>query len=155
MVTEYGAYGWSYEEVLPLFKKTENNSDHNVSDKYHGRNGPIGVSTAALPDPIHQYYFQELNNQGYQYIDINGANQSGYYLTQSTIKDGIRSSSANGYLESGICPTLTVVTNALVNKILIKPDLDGIPIAYGVQFVKNNTIYTVNANREVIVSAGY
>ena len=153
-MTQYGATGWGYNDVMPLFKLTENNTDPTVSSIYHGRNGPIGVSTAAISSPIDNIYFDALSSQGFTKTDINGPTQVGYMLCQSTIKNGLRASTANGYLESNICPTVTTVTQALVNKILIRPDTDGTPIAYGVQFIKNFITYTVMANKEVILSAG-
>jgi len=154
LVSEFGATGWGSKDVLPLFKMTENNSDPTVSDIYHGRGGPIGVSTPAQPNPIQKIFIDWAQTQGYPLNDINGANQSGVYLVQSTIKHGLRASTSSGYLESGICNSVTILTGALVNKILIGPDTDGKPIAYGVRFTKNLMTYTVNATKEVILSAG-
>ncbi|CAG2165107.1 unnamed protein product [Oppiella nova] len=152
-VTQYGATGWGYNDVLPLFKLTENNTDPNVSDIYHGRNGPIGVSTASMISPIDKIFLETLSAQGIPYNDVNGPIQAGIMTVQSTINRGLRASTATGYLESNICPTVTIVTKATVNKVLISWDTDGKPIAYGVQFIKNLITYTVLANREVILSA--
>ncbi|CAG2177383.1 unnamed protein product, partial [Oppiella nova] len=149
-VTQYGATGWGYNDVMPLFKLTENNTDPNVSGIYHGRNGPIGVSSVSNVSPIDKIFLETLSTQGFSYTDVNGPTQAGIMLLQSTINRGLRASTATGYLESNICPTVTIVTKATVNKVLISWDTDGKPIAYGVQFIKNLITYTVLANREPI-----
>ncbi|CAG2165109.1 unnamed protein product [Oppiella nova] len=153
-VTQYGATGWGYNDVMPLFKLTENNTDPNVSGIYHGRNGPIGVSSVSNVSPIDKIFLETLSTQGFSYTDVNGPIQAGIMLLQSTVNRGLRASTATGYLESNICPTVTIVTKATVSKVLISWDTDGKPIAYGVQFIKNLITYTVLANREVILSAG-
>jgi len=153
MADNYGAKGWSYDEVLPLFKRTENNSNY-FNNTYHGNDGPMGVTSPPLPDPIQLIWMNSLKDEGIPIIDTNGETQLGQTLLQTTIKNGLRSGTANAFLESGICPTLTIVTRALVTKVLIESNTNGIPFASGVEFIKNNKTYSVKANKEVILSAG-
>ncbi|XP_054154850.1 L-sorbose 1-dehydrogenase-like, partial [Oppia nitens] len=160
IASKYGAIGWDYASVLPVFKQMENNTDPRVSDQYHGRQGPVGVSTPGEPFPIYAKQAEAALEWGLDYTDINGPNQTGFTIAQSTIARGLRSSTLNAYLESGLCPQLTIVIGAQVSKILITREHTNnnsglLPRAQGVRFIKNNrTLHTVMANREVIVSAG-
>ncbi|CAG2172546.1 unnamed protein product, partial [Oppiella nova] len=120
IVTKYGGYGWAYKDVLPLFKRTENNSDPTLSDVYHGRNGPIGVSTAALPDPATQKFVDAAVEQGHHIIDINGRTQVGVTIAQSTIKQGIRSSTANGPKS---CGTIRLNSTDITDVPILNPQL--------------------------------
>ncbi|CAG2171754.1 unnamed protein product [Oppiella nova] len=77
---EYGAKGRSYEEILPYFIKSENNSDYKlVGDNpgYHGTNGPIDISSDPSPHPILSLHNKALNEFGIQTIDVNGPEQLG------------------------------------------------------------------------------
>ncbi|XP_054154793.1 choline dehydrogenase, mitochondrial-like [Oppia nitens] len=158
IASKYGAIGWDYASVLPVFKLMENNTDPQVSDQYHGREGPVGVSAAGKPYPIHLKQAEAAREWGLHLTDINGANQTGFTFLQTITAEGLRSSTNNAYLGSGLCPQLTIVTEAMVTKILIERTNDGqgtgTPRAQGVEFIKNNRKHTVRANREVIVSAG-
>ncbi|CAG2173266.1 unnamed protein product, partial [Oppiella nova] len=152
---DFGANGWSFEQLLPYFKKSENNTDPNVDPIYHGRSGPLGVSTPPNPEPLLLQWQQSLHEFGYPIIDVNGPTQYGTSITQSTIRDGIRQSTANSYLESNICPQLNIVTGALVTKVLIEGQPNGEqPKAVGVEFTKGNREYSVQATKETILSAG-
>ncbi|CAG2169518.1 unnamed protein product [Oppiella nova] len=97
----YGAVGWSYKDLLPVFKKWENNTDPTVVESnpgYHGTRGPIQVSTPKSPDKIFETLFEVFNDLGYSYTDINGANQGGYMLTQHFITgQGFRSGTDRHY----------------------------------------------------------
>ncbi|XP_054154846.1 oxygen-dependent choline dehydrogenase-like [Oppia nitens] len=158
IASKYGAIGWDYASVLPVFKLMENNTDPRVSDQYHGRQGPVRVSTFDQVLPIYEKLAEAAREWGLDYTDINGANQTGFTIMQSTSSHGLRSSTMNAYLESGLCPRLTIVTGALVSKIIIKRsnpiDNQQPPRALGVKFIKSNRTYHVWAKREVIVSAG-
>ncbi|XP_054154843.1 uncharacterized GMC-type oxidoreductase Mb1310-like [Oppia nitens] len=158
IASKYGAIGWDYASVLPVFKLMENNTDHRLSDQYHGRQGPVGVSTPGEPYLILQKQAQAAREWGLESTDYNGLNQTGFAISQMTSSRGLRSSTLNAYLESdSLCPQLTIVTGAQVSKILIDSngdDDDGIPRAQGVEFIKYNRKHQVRAKREVIVSAG-
>ncbi|XP_054154848.1 oxygen-dependent choline dehydrogenase-like [Oppia nitens] len=158
IATKYGAIGWDYASVLPVFKLMENNTDPRVMDEYHGRQGPVGVSTPDEPFPIYLKQAEAAREWGLGYTDINGPNQTGFTIVQSTNARGLRSSTTSAYLESGLCPQLTIVTGAQVSKVIIKSDNNNnngnTPRAQGVEFIKNNRTYIVMASREVILSAG-
>ncbi|XP_054154799.1 uncharacterized protein LOC128953337 [Oppia nitens] len=156
---KYGAIGWDYASVLPVFKLMENNTDPRVSDDYHGRQGPIGVSTPSDIYPIYQKQAQAASEWGLEYTDINGPKQTGFTIAQSTSAQGLRSSTFNAYLNSGLCPQLTIITGAQVSKILIERTDSGQggghhPRAQGVEFIKDKRTHKVLANLEVILSAG-
>jgi len=156
-VTTYGANGWSYEEVLPYFIKSENNTDQRIVSEnpgYHGTNGLIGVSSSPNPDIVLVEFEKTLNSLGIRTVDLNGAIQSGTMILQMTIKDGVRSNSGNAYIDPNRHPNnLHIVSRAFVTKILFSNTSEGIT-ATGVEFVRNNITYIVNATNEVILSAG-
>lgn len=153
----YGATGWDYESVLPYFIRSENNTDLRLvaeNPGYHGTNGPMGVSELYRPDPILYVFQKQMNSFGIPTLDINGANQTGTMIYELTIKDGVRASTANAYLEPNPYPdNLHIVAFATVTQILFDTTGDNIT-ATGVQFQRNGVNYTVDADREVILSAG-
>ncbi|CAG2178399.1 unnamed protein product, partial [Oppiella nova] len=152
---DFGANGWSFEQLLPYFKKSDNITDPNVDPIYHGRSGPVGVSTPPNPDPLLLQWQQSLHELGYPIIDVNGPTQYGTSIMSMTIKDRMRQSTANSYLESNICPKLNILTGAFVTKVLIKGQPYGDqPKAVGVEFTKGNREYRVQATKETILSAG-
>ena len=150
---ETGDPVWSYDNLLPIFKRTESNTDPTVSDEYHGRDGPVSVSSQPSPAPILDIIVKVANEYGYHTLDVNGANQTGTTITQSTHAHGLRSSTGNAYLESGLCPKLTIMTKAFVKKILFTSDDNNIA-ANRVLFEKNGRDFNVYAEKEVILSAG-
>ncbi|CAG9857891.1 unnamed protein product [Phyllotreta striolata] len=148
-----GIKGWSWNEVLPFFKRSEGNLQYNKYDhKYHGKNGPMTVSD--------HYYVPELANALLQgaaeanytiSTDLNGAKVDGFAIPQSYIKDGARVSMAKAYLRPHRkSQNLHVMLNSTVTKILI----DDKKVAYGVEFVYNGKKYTVKARREVVLAGG-
>ncbi|XP_054154790.1 oxygen-dependent choline dehydrogenase-like, partial [Oppia nitens] len=161
MIAEkYGAIGWDYASVLPVFKQIENNTDPRVSDQYHGRQGPVVVSTFDEIYPIFEKQAEAAREWGLEYSDYNGPNQTGFRIVQSTIGQGLKSSTYNSYLMSDLCPKLTIVTRAQVSKILIERTVNNgqgghhTPRAQGVEFIKDKRTHRVLANLEVILSAG-
>src|ERR1700744_5902360 len=122
-VNTYGAVGWSYKDLLPVFKEWENNTDPYIvanNPGYHGTRGPIQVSTPKSPDKIFDIIYAALNGLGYSYTDINGANQEGYTLTQSFINgQGFRSGTGGVFVDPNPHEdNLHIVCKALVSKIL-------------------------------------
>jgi len=150
---EYGAIGWSYREVLPYFKKFENNTDPNiVANGYHGTSGPIQITSWPQPiDPIMLLHQKALNEMGIRTTDINGPQQVGTAIAQAFIDAKcVRSSTANAYLDPNPFPNnLHIITRAFVTKLLFNGNT-----ATGVEFVRYGKRFTVNTRREVIVSAG-
>ncbi|XP_054164664.1 L-sorbose 1-dehydrogenase-like [Oppia nitens] len=154
---KYGADGWNYEGVLPYLKKLENNTDPRVVQQnpgYHGTRGPISMISDPSPAPLLLKFQKVYNDMGYETLDVNGPKQLGTAFTQMTVKNGYRCGTGNGYLTPNRHPdNLKILTQALVTKIRFTDFADEIT-ATGVEFIRQNIKYKVNANIEVIVSAG-
>ena len=146
---ELGNAGWSYDEVLPLFKRSENNEQ--FQDEFHGQGGPLNVTYPRFESPLSQMFLDGAAQNGMPLnAAYNGAKQEGSFLYQVTHKNGERCSAAKGYLTPNLGRSnLKVITHAVTAKVDIK---DG--RATGVQYYQGNQLQTVRARREVIVSAG-
>ncbi len=144
-----GNEGWSFKDVLPYFKKAENNQT--LSDEYHAQGGPLNVSELRDPSHFNEFFLDACEEQGIpRKPDLNGATQMGCRLNQVTQKGGERGSAAKGYLSPNLSrANLTVITQAHVAKIEIENNT-----ATGVTFYQGKKLVTVNANKEVIMSAG-
>ena len=146
-----GATGWSYRDVLPYFKRSENNQ--RFANEFHGYGGPLGVSNPISPLPICEAYFQAGQELGIPFNpDFNGANQEGLGYYQLTQLDARRSSASIGFLDPVRSrPNLTVKLQSHALRVLVEGGC-----AVGVEFVggSNRTPITVRASREVIVSSG-
>lgn len=150
----YGATDWDYKSVLPYFIRSENNTSPKTlkeSPGYHGTSGPMAVSQFPHADEILYLFQKQMNSFGIPTTDINGANQLGTMIYEVNVKDGVRSGTGNAYLDPNPYPSrLHILANALVTRVLINSSLT----ATGVEYMRNNIRYTVNATKEVIVSAG-
>lgn len=145
-----GNPGWSYEEVLPLFKRSENSECFGAND-YHGVGGPLNVSYLRSPSPINQVFLQACAEQGLpQTEDYNGASQWGCAPAQVTQKNGERCSAAKAYITPHLArPNLTVITQAHTQRIVLEGKR-----AVGAEFLKDGQTRQVKARREVILSGG-
>ncbi|CAH2986966.1 unnamed protein product [Chilo suppressalis] len=151
---ESGNHGWSYLEVLPYFKKSENNQDMEGHDKYyHAVGGPLNVERFRHMEPNTLMLIEAFKEQGLPVTDLNGENQLGVDFTQSTSKNGQRFSTNAAFIRplKGRRPNLHIATNAFVTKILINSHTK---TAYGVEYVINGIKYAAFAQKEVILSAG-
>jgi choline dehydrogenase len=144
-----GNTGWAYDDVLPLFKRSENNEQ--MRDAFHGQGGPLNVTYPRFDSPLSQMFLDAAVQNGIALnSDYNGANQEGAFLYQVTHKNGERCSAAKGYLTPNLNrPNLKVMTNAVSARIEIQDHH-----AKGVQFYQGNTLQLARARREVIMSAG-
>jgi len=144
-----GNEGWSYQDVLPYFKKAENNET--IHDEYHGQGGPLNVAELKDPSHFNEYFLDACELNGIPRVpDLNGATQDGCRMNQVTQRGGERGSAAKGYITPNLTrPNLTVITEAHVANIEIENDT-----ATGVTFYQDKKRTTVNANQEVIMSAG-
>ncbi|KPM07555.1 GMC oxidoreductase-like protein 2 [Sarcoptes scabiei] len=156
----YGLPEWSYENVLPFFLRTENNTNQEYvrdSPNHHSTSGHIEVSSAPRPDPILLKYIEGWNRQGVQYTDFNGPRQFGTTIIQQTIytTNHTRASTSNAFVLPALNrDNLHLVAHAHVTRVLLRRnDLQQLE-AYGVEFVRKNQTYRVLANREVVMSAG-
>ena len=147
-----GNEGWSYDDVLPYFKKSENNS--RGESKYHGVGGPLDVIDHPVPCPVSLAFIKAARQVGYQGAadwDFNGAKQedaAGNY--QFTFKDKKRESSSTAFLAPALeRPNLVVRCLSMVTRLV----WDG-KKAIGVQYESSGETHTVRAAREVVVCAG-
>ncbi|MBD2524709.1 GMC family oxidoreductase [Nostoc sp. FACHB-133] len=144
-----GNPGWSYQDVLPYFKKSEH--QQRGSDAYHEVDGELSVTDVISPAPISQRFVDAAVALGYDYNpDFNGIKQEGVGPIQLTVKEGKRHSTAAAFLVPILDrPNLTVQTGALVTRLLF----DGTR-AVGVEYLREGMLHQVRVNQEVIVSAG-
>lgn len=151
-----GNPGWSYQEVLPLFKQSENNQCFGA-DAYRGTGGPLNVCYLRSPSPLNQAFLDACESQGLPRTpDYNGARQWGCAPAQVTQKDGERWSAAKAYVTPHRHrPNLTVITHAHTSKVLLGGTAeDGSLRATGVQYLQQGQTLEVHARREVLLSAG-
>ncbi len=146
---EDGAEGWSYSEVLPYFKRAEDND--RLSDDYHGVGGPLGVSDLRQITDITRAFVRSCQEAGIPFTpDFNGARQRGVGFNQTTTRNVRRCSAAVGYVhpmrKKGL---IDVETGCLVTKIVLEGDK-----AVGVEYVQGGQLKTARAAKEVILSAG-
>lgn len=144
-----GNSGWSFNDVLPYFKKSEQN--HNITNEWHGNNGPLHVSNLQTGNPFQQYYLDAAKHVGYPITeDFNGPQQEGVGIYQTTQVNGERCSAYRAYLLPNLQrPNLNIETRAQVQRILFEGKR-----AIGVEYKKNGQLIQVRAKREVILSAG-
>ena len=144
-----GNPGWRYQDVLPLFKRAENNEQ--FQDAFHGQGGPLNVTYPRFSSPLDQMFLDAAGQMGLPLNpDYNGAQQEGAFLYQVTHKNGERCSAAKGYLTPNLGRgNLKVITQAVTARVTLQERR-----ATGVQFYQVNQLQTVRARREVIVSAG-
>jgi choline dehydrogenase-like flavoprotein len=150
-VSEEGAIGWSYRDVLPYFKRAENNQ--RFANEFHAYGGPLGVSNPISPLPICEAFFQAGQELGIPFNpDFNGVRQEGLGYYQLTQLDARRSSTSTGYLSPiRDRSNLHVMLETQVLRVVVEQRR-----AVGVEIVSsgNRTPRVVRADREVIVSSG-
>ncbi|CAH1643572.1 unnamed protein product [Spodoptera littoralis] len=148
-----GNDGWSYNEVLPYFKKSENIGVRELrNSSYHGVGGYLDIEYSPYHSPLEKPFKQAGEELGYEWRDPNGENLIGFSKPQATMRKGRRCSSSKAFIEPiRFRPNLKVTKFSTVSKILIDPYTK---TATGVEFTKRNMSIQVRARREVISSAG-
>jgi choline dehydrogenase-like flavoprotein len=148
---EEGCAGWSFADVLPYFRRFEDNE--RFSNAWHGTGGPIAVSDPISPHPMSKVFVRAAQEAGLPYNpDFNGDRQEGCGLYQVTQRRGRRSSAAVEYLRPAMRrPNLTVRTQATATRILIEHGR-----ALGVEYVEGDdrTVRTARADAEVLITSG-
>jgi choline dehydrogenase len=145
-----GCPGWGYEDVLPLFKRAENNE--RGASEVHGAGGPLNVADQRSPRPLTRRFLEAAQAAGIPANpDINSPEQDGVTITQVTQRNGRRWSCADGYLRPAMKrPNLTVITGAQVLGIV----LDG-ERASGIRWRDRRGREAIaRADREVVLCAG-
>ena len=147
-----GNKGWSYKEVLPLFKKFE--CQENGEDQYHGVDGELKVSNLRLRRKIADLFIKASEEIGIPFnADCNGEKQEGVGYFQQTTHKGFRRSSYRSFLNRKVRArkNLTIMTSTQISKVIF----DGSK-AIGVECIQNKrkASLTIHAKKEVILSAG-
>jgi choline dehydrogenase-like flavoprotein len=145
-----GNTGWSYNEVLPYFKKAEHNND--INDRWHGQGGPLKVSNQSSDNPFQSHFLRAAHEVGLSYNpDFNGAHQDGAGIYQVTQHEGQRCSAARAYIHpyKNSRSNLTLKLHAKTERIVFKDKR-----AVAVQIIQNGQRQMLKARREVILSAG-
>jgi len=147
----YGCEGWSYRDVLPYFKRAEDNQ--RLVNEFHAAGGPLGVSDPISPLPISLAFIRAAQEAGLPYnSDFNGASQFGVGFYQTTIRNARRCSAAVAYLRPAMQrKNLTVWTDCATNRLI----LEGARVT-GIEVVRKGHQRTevVQSKRDVILTAG-
>ena len=145
-----GAPGWSFREVLPYFKRSENNMTYRDSP-WHGTSGEMAVSHISKPNPLNAVFEQAMASLQYKYCaDFNGDDPEGYGPRQMTIRNGRRESMATAFLRPvRFRKNLTILTDTLVRKVLVENGE-----AAGIEVDHDGSVRQLTVRREVILAAG-
>jgi choline dehydrogenase len=146
---QLGNTGWSYEDVLPYFRRAEN--QERGADEYHGTGGPLYVSDLRARHELHDAFIAGAQEKGYRFNpDFNGAEQDGVGPLQLTVRHLRRCSAAVAYLRPAMRrPNLRVEIRALAHRVLF----DG-RRAVGLEFSQGGVLHRVRAQREVLLAGG-
>ena len=143
---QMGCAGWGYDDVLPYFRKAEDNDTYD--NRFHGKGGPLGISQPIAPLPVCEAYFEAANALGIpRNMDINGEKQDGVCYYQLNQRNARRSSAAMAYLAPNRGrKNLTVQTGAQVRRLIVEQGR-----ATGVEMLDGSKL---TATSEVILSSG-
>jgi len=148
---QLGNDGWSYDDVLPFFKKAENNE--RGADDFHGAGGPLNVADQADPLKINDAFLAAAEQAGHKRLtDFNGATQEGVGYYQVTQKDRQRWSTASAYLRPAVernRNNVHVVTGAQVERIILDQNR-----AMGVRYRIKGQDEVARCSREIILAGG-
>ncbi|MBL4720490.1 MAG: GMC family oxidoreductase N-terminal domain-containing protein, partial [Alphaproteobacteria bacterium] len=147
---QFGNRGWSYREVLPIFKEMESYQGEG-DDEFRGRDGPLKVSESNESGPIYDALIEAAGQVGIKYTkDYNAASQDGIGMTQATIRKGRRMSTAFCYLDPARDrQNLTIQANALTESLILEGKK-----CVGVRYALKGQKLEARAAREVIVCGG-
>src|SRR3982075_3525889 len=140
-----GNSGWSYADVLPYFKRSEDNAD--FDGEYHGKGGPLAVNKLRSDNPVQQTFLQAAREAQFRIReDFNAEEQEGLGIYQVTQKNGERWSAARGYIHPhlGTRANLRVATSAQASRILFEGKR-----AVGVEYRQGKDVKLICARREV------
>lgn len=149
-----GNHGWKFEDVLPYFRKSEDNQQINeVDPNYHATGGMLPVSRFPYNPPFAYSILKGGEELGYRVQDLNGGNTTGFMIAQMTSKNGIRQSSARAFLRPiRDRPNLHILLNTTVTKVLLHPMTKS---AHGIEIIDQiGHTRKVLSKKEVIVSGG-
>lgn len=146
---QQGAKGWGWNDVLPYFKKSQDQQWG--ESELHGTGGPLTVSDLRYVNPLSEQFVQSASEVGLPQVDdFNSEQRIGLGVYQVTQRAGQRCSTAKGFLtEAKSRKNLHILTEALVEKVIIKQG-----VATGIRLKHNNQSLTLSAKKEVVLCAG-
>lgn len=146
---ELGADGWAYKDVLPYFRRSENNE--RGASEFHGDSGPLNVTVARRTSEISDRFVEAGIQAGYPHNeDFNGTDQEGFGEFDATVYKGRRWSTATAFLKNARGrENLTVITGALSSRIIWEGTR-----AVGVEYLKDGKTHQARCDREVVLSSG-
>ena len=146
---EYGCTGWGYTDLMPYFRRAEDNS--RGASAYHGAGGPLSVTDLKYRSPLTKAFTASARECGVAANDdFNGSRQDGSGFYQVTQRDGHRWSSADAYLRPAMSrPNLEVLTDARATQLVIEAGR-----AAGVRYLRRGAEELARAETEVILAAG-
>ncbi len=160
---EGGATGWSYDDVLPYFIKSEDLTPSNeisIDSDAHGTGGPLGVSVRSPVIPASRDFVKAAGGAGIPTGDYNGRDRGGpdgvASLFQTTTRGGMRSSTYRAFLAGEVenRDNLTIITHAHVTRVVLSDGADDLT-ATGVEYRdQGGALHQISATRDVILSAG-
>ena len=149
-----GNEGWSYDELLPYFKKLENMQISALRNdtEMHNTKGPMNINYPPYHTPLAEAFLEAGLEMGYPLIDYNGRQRVGFSYIQATMKNGERMSTNRAYLHTiKYKDNIFLTRHSLAEKILIDPRTKR---AIGVQFNKDGESIRVRARKEVLICTG-
>lgn len=140
---------WDYRHCLPYFIKAE--TREGGGDDYHGDSGPLHVTRGSADNPLYGAFTAAAQEAGYPYTsDMNGYQQEGFGPMDRTTSNGMRHSTAVGYLRPAMRrPNLTLLTRADARRLILQGQQ-----VRGLEFIHNHRSFKVFANRDVILCGG-
>ena len=146
---DLGADGWRYADVLPYFRRME--TCVYGEDDYRGGKGPITACNGNnMQNPLYRAFIEAGRQAGYGYTeDYNGYRQEGFGRMDMSVRDGVRCSTALGYLKPALKRSnLELKMHALTTRVIMEGKK-----AVGVEYEQHGKVFRARANREVILSA--
>ena len=146
---DLGNDGWSWDELLPYFKKAEGND--RLGEPLHSQIGPLRASSIKKPHPLVEAFIKSANQLGVPTTDdFNNLQQEGVGYYQLSTHNGLRCSAAKAYLKPiKSRQNLSIITNAQVSKILFKDRQ-----AVGIEYIQGGSKHQITSQKEIILSAG-
>lgn len=150
---ELGNTGWSYDDVLPYFKKSERIGIPELRNStFHGHNGTLDVQYSRYKTKLMKGFLKAGIELGYNITDPNGDHGIGFSRVQANIRDGRRCSAGKAFIQPAKDRrNLHISLKSWVTKILIDPETKRVQ---GVEFVKNKKRFSVKVKKEIVLSAG-
>ena len=143
-----GCSGWGWDDVLPYFKKSED--QERGESEFHGVGGPVSVSDLPSPHALGEAFHAASENLGIpRNDDFNGAAQLGTGYVQTTTRKGRRWTTASGYLRGSAMQNISVEKHALAERLMI----EGKRVT-GVEWSRKGVRNLAKARREVILCGG-